>query len=596
VPGNPPPAPPARGAGAAARRGRLLLPVAYLSLTVFFLWDVLGTGSALGIEDWDALLFQHASVLKSVLEYAQMPFWNPWYCGGNVLWQNPQVPILTPVYALAPFMSLSLAMKIGIAFYYLWGFAGMHLLLTRGFGLTAGGPLLFLASTFTLAGGIALHLATGHAAFLAYFHLPWLLWLFLAALNGGSLRAAAGAAAFLALCVWSGGVYIAVMSAVALCVLSAAAAAARRDWRPLALLGVVGTMACLLAAPKLLPVMLFTRDPGVVDIRNPPPGPDVMSPRMLSVSLLHPFQHRRMVVPGTKYGWNEYGNFIGGVSLLMVLAAAVQALVFRAHRREYWLGTALAVTTVMLLVISAGDFSRFAPYALLQRLPGITELRVPSRYLLVFTLFGTALAASALSGYERMLKGGSRLIPIALVIAALFVADRNRMMLAGAFPYAPIPRSLVPLSRPAAPRIDTATDGFAGDSPMLRGLFDGRAVVRCNEPLRLTGRLREDRPIVFAEGPVSLSRIAFSPNRIEFAVTARGPGGRVVMNQRVAAGWRSSAGPLQTDPGTGLAYVTVPAGADGHYAFSFFPPGFIAGWILWTAGVAATLLLWRRRI
>ena len=34
-----------------------------------FLWPILGTGSALGTDDWDALLFQHGAVFKAVFGY-----------------------------------------------------------------------------------------------------------------------------------------------------------------------------------------------------------------------------------------------------------------------------------------------------------------------------------------------------------------------------------------------------------------------------------------------------------------------------------------------------------------------------------------------
>ncbi len=77
---------------------RWIAPLAYVALTLYFTWPVLASGDALGIGDWDALLFQHAAVFRSVYEYGQPPFWNPWYCGGNVLWQNPQAPFLPYFY------------------------------------------------------------------------------------------------------------------------------------------------------------------------------------------------------------------------------------------------------------------------------------------------------------------------------------------------------------------------------------------------------------------------------------------------------------------------------------------------------------------
>src|SRR3954467_10630111 len=114
--------------------------------------------NGVGHYDWDQHLFYYASVLKSVIEYGQFPFWNPWYCGGNVLWQNPQVPLLSPVFPLAMIVSLPLAMKINIVLHSWIGLVGMHLLLTTALGLTFAPAVWYLAIVATLAGGPAMHI------------------------------------------------------------------------------------------------------------------------------------------------------------------------------------------------------------------------------------------------------------------------------------------------------------------------------------------------------------------------------------------------------------------------------------------------------
>ena len=106
----------------------------YVALSLYFTWPLLASGARLGISDWDPILFQHASVIRSVYEYGGMPFWNPWFCGGDVLWQNPQAPLLTPAYLFALAMPLAVAMKLNILVHYLTGFAGMHLLLNAASG------------------------------------------------------------------------------------------------------------------------------------------------------------------------------------------------------------------------------------------------------------------------------------------------------------------------------------------------------------------------------------------------------------------------------------------------------------------------------
>ena len=108
----------------------------YLAISLWFCAPLLSKPLALGRADWDQHLSYYGQVLKNVIEYGQAPFWNPWFCGGSVMWQNPQVPLLSPVFLLATFVPLQLAMKLNIVLHYWLGFIGMHLLSTRVMGLS----------------------------------------------------------------------------------------------------------------------------------------------------------------------------------------------------------------------------------------------------------------------------------------------------------------------------------------------------------------------------------------------------------------------------------------------------------------------------
>src|SRR3954465_9833154 len=238
-------------------RSRAVLLLGYAALSIYFTGPLWATASQLGIEDWDVLLFYHAAVFKSIYEHASLPFWNPWYCGGNVLWQNPQVALVSPIYVLASVMSLPLAMKVNVSLHYFCGFLGMDTLVRRSAGLTWWPAVLLLASLFTRAGGPVFHLAVGHATFLPYFYLPWILLLFISAVETRALRHAAGTGAALALTIYSGGLHMAFMAASALGCFALAAAVFRREWHPLAALVAVGLFTFLLAAPKLVPAFLF---------------------------------------------------------------------------------------------------------------------------------------------------------------------------------------------------------------------------------------------------------------------------------------------------------------------------------------------------
>src|SRR5258708_21024026 len=159
----------------------------YMVIAIGFCAPLFEHPNGLGYIDWDQHLFYYASVLKSVIEYGQLPLWNPWYCGGDVMWPNPQVALLSPVYPLATVMSLALAMKVNIVLHYWIGLVGMHLLLTDALGLSFLPFVVYLSSVFALSGALALHLAVGHSWILPAFYLPWLVYFYLRALRTGAV-------------------------------------------------------------------------------------------------------------------------------------------------------------------------------------------------------------------------------------------------------------------------------------------------------------------------------------------------------------------------------------------------------------------------
>lgn len=570
----------------------------YAALTLYFTLPLLLSGANLGIGDWDAMLFQHAAVVRSVYEYGEPPFWNPWYCGGHVLWQNPQAPLLSPVYLLAPFMPLAVAMKVVVVAHFLVGFAGMHRLLTRVFRITWLPALFFLASLFVLAGGIALHVIIGHTTFLPYFYLPWLLLLWIHAMERPGAGAVAGAAGILAFSIYEGALHMTFMAAVALTGFSIAAAACRRQWRPLVVLAAAGIGAAVLAAPKLLPMLAYLGDARLVDARTFH-RPDRMTFELVVHAFADPFTYPRMLIRDQKYGWYEYGNYLGFLGAPLVAAAFVWIAAMRPKAREHWLGVSLAVTALLLFGLMLGESGRFAPYELMSRLPMMGQFRLPSRYTLPFVLFATALTAWVMreaAGDEAGNPRARRFAGILLVLGMVSLAYQNRIHFAGAFPLAPLDGAFSLLSRPGAPAIDDRTDGMVGDSPMLRAMMANRSILSCYEPLRLPGGIDPARPIVFAEGASRVSDITFSPNRISFDVLTGSQPARVVLNAKYIAGWRASFGSLELDT-AGVPHLVFPPGTARRIELRFVPPGLVAGFAIFGAGLllAGVLVIRGRR-
>lgn len=570
--------------------------ITYTALSLYFTLPLLASGSRLGIGDWDVILFQYASVFRSVYEYGAPPYWNPWYCGGNVLWQNPQTALLSLVYPLALIVPLATAMKVTIVAHYLVGFAGMHLLLTRGMRVSSYPLLVFLSSLFVLAGGIALRLVVGHSAYLPYFYLPWLLLLWVRAIESRSAGAIFGAAAILALSLYEGGFEIVFLTALSLaCFSIAAAVCLRRIW-PLAVLATAGVLAALLAGPKLVPMMMFVLDPEVIDNRSFH-RPDRMTLQMVLHAFTDPFQFPRMILRDQKYGWHEYGNYLGVLGAPLILASLAWVASRRHDVRRAWLGISLAVTVVVLFALMLGEAGAFAPYELLSRLPLLSRIRLPSRYTVTLLIFATMLVAWVVreaSEQSAIAAPLRRLIVLVLVIGTASLVYYNRMHFGGAFPYAPLQGEFRFLSRPPAPTIDTVPDGLGPDSPVLRAMMQNRSVLRCYDALLLPGKVYPSQPIVFGDGATRVSRVEFGPNRIRFGVVTGDQPGRVTFNSRYLDGWRSNTGALERDATTDVTFLTVPPMTAQRIELRFRPKGLWAGVLMFIAGLAAGVMIWLR--
>ena len=128
------------------------------------------------------------------------------------------------------------------------------------------------------------------------------------------------------------------------------------------------------------------------------------------------------------------------------------------------------------------------------------------------------------------------------------------------------------------------------------GPMNNRGVLRCNEPSQRPGQVEPARPILFSNDDAPISRVQFTPNRIEFGVTTKGAPVRVFMNQRYIAGGRRAAGPIEIDTVTQLPYVTIPATATGTHSFTFAPKGLVAGLLASMMGLALAAATWRRRL
>lgn len=575
----------------------------YAALSIAFCSPLFAHPTAVGAMDWDQHLFYYAQVIKNVVEYAQPPFWSPWYCGGNVMWQNPQTALLSPAYPLATVAGLPLAMKLNVVLHYWVGFIGMHLLLTRVLRMSFLPLVVYLASVFTLAGGHVMHVAVGHTVFLPAFYVPVILYFLIQAVQTQAVRPALWAGGGFALMVYNGGLHIVWMTVPAIATFAAALAFTMRSWRPIVVAMVVGVAGAAYAAPKLLPVVLFVGSDRFWDARDPTARPDRMTLDMIVRAYTDPSQDI-----GSKYSaleqqhdWLEYGDYVGTLAAFLMVASIIWFLLVPGAPDPQFrtLGTPFAVTALVFLVLSAGEFSRFAPAALLRHLPFFSSFRIPSRYTVIVALFGSLAAAMFVRVLvEKITWTATARLVVTMVclVGVLQLALVNHTHFRNKFSGPPLQPGFRVLKGTGMLVRDEFVNPYQPNAPMLHALMNDKAVMWCYEVIQLKRGADDVRPLVWTDGPAKVSSVAFTPNSVQFSAIGGSDRTRVFLNQNYSAGWRSDAGPVRLDPQAGgRMYVELAPGQTGRFAFSFFPPGLWAGFAVLALAIAGSVVTRHRR-
>jgi len=87
----------------------LLAIVTPLALLGFWYSD-----GVLGISDWDYYFSYHENVRRTVLEFHQLPQWNPWTCGGTAALGDPEFPLFTPTFLLELIFGIPVGFRLAI--------------------------------------------------------------------------------------------------------------------------------------------------------------------------------------------------------------------------------------------------------------------------------------------------------------------------------------------------------------------------------------------------------------------------------------------------------------------------------------------------
>ena len=530
-------------------------------------------------DDWRhfATLWETARV--ALRDFHQFPSWNPYHCGGIVLYQEPEAPFPGPMFLLTFFwLPTAVGMKVWILAHLMAGTLGARALVAdEGGGL----PEQILGAALMAACGFyAEHIGGGHLSFTPFLYLPLIVWGFRRSLR--NLRYAVLVAALMATTVLEGGTYPAPLMAVVLGAEALARLPSREDrravGRSLAVIVVVGG---LLSAVRLVPVLAFLRE-------HPRHEPIDDALRIGEVFTFWTARDHGRWMPGHRYVWPEYDDYVGWAPVVLMLAGAALAVRKRASRIDLFV-------LVVAVWCALGGNRGASLFKLLHALPVFDSLRVPSRFLgpamVPFGLLAAAALAAgrvALAGRGRARLAGAAALLVAVAIAADVTLTNGRILQQGIDPPLPDgPPGVDFFQNPAANYGRLPAFPIAGyGTPRCYVALDWRAPAG----LQL-GRGPQARVEPPSAGAVTPTR--WTPNRLEYDVRLDAPA-TVVVNQNFEAGWRASGGEKVGVHTHGLLAVEMPAGTR-HLVLRHRPTGLWLGVVLTAIGVGLSAALLRRR-
>jgi hypothetical protein len=578
-----------------------------LATIAYVLWPTWIDRNTIGQHDWDQMETHRALVKKTILDFHQFPFWQPYACGGHPNWGGFESgsTIVSPWLPFYLFMTLPHAMRVEI-----WGSAlisavGAWLLagrFTRSAALKA-----LVVVVFAVNGRWALQITQGHTWHLSYAFTPWVLYFFDRAVGSDPTRGTPRLRDFVlmgvsvAMLLYTGGIYPLPETIVVVALYAVVLASLTRSPRPL-VTGLVGGLLGLgLGAPKLAPVLeMMFKHPRLVDSTE-----TIDLSALIDVLTSHDQDTTSGHAGVNAWGWHEWGMYVGWAVVVAVLAGALLA---RGPRES-----AMRWAGLLTFTLGLGAFHQYAPWPLLHHMPVFKSQHVPSRWMYPALLL---LVVGAVAVGERVLRRSAWARPwleIAALAGVAWVATDIahvaripiRHMFDTAMPAVAdstgpfhteihIPPSLAyqsdwaPATLTAVLANISTTD--CGTYPAFHNYFRDHQGHIPGLGARGVGDKDYRGEVYVAEGAGTGELVKFTPNEITIAVHGATPGEHLVLNQNWDPGW--SARGAKTEELSDQVAVRIDT-PDQTFVLRYRPLAWWPGLAIFFATVGG--IVWARR-
>ena len=530
--------------------------------------------------DWLFFQFFDEVARKTILEFHQLPLWNPYFCGGIPQMGNPQTTFLVPTFPLVLIFGTTFGERLSNLPVMVLGCEGMWRLV-RHLGLRRSAALLG-ALAFPFFGRTFAWLFHGQHGLIGFALSGWVLFGYLKGLERP--RYLALGAFFLAWQMCFRGIETVPGLALGLGVWATLEAA--RRWRdegsaraaiwPLVAALVLGALALGYAGLRMAPVLeTLLRHPRIVDETRA---------RTVSNAFFQVYG-----LPPTLGGFESPGYCYVGVTTYLLF---VGALSFARVRRRAWIPL---LTAVFFMLMTLGMRGPLSPLYWLHRLPLLRSLRNPTLWSCpgaLFVVLSASYGVDALDGWLR--ERGDRIRRLArFAIPALVLAVGLELLVQGNLQMVGDHSAFTWQTPPRVTQEFRQGRGNYFEFPLWPYLDRGTLSCYDETPFVASAALRPDLPSeeYLADSDAgALERVRWSPNRLELKASLRRPS-TVIINQNYDEGWHSSVGDVHSLKG--LLAVDLPAG-EHSLTLRMWPRMCTVGLCAMALALLGTLMLWRR--
>lgn len=536
-----------------------------------------------GIWDWDFSAALMEAGRRSLVDFGQVPLWNPWMGGGNTLVGHPLGAVFSPSFLPVWIFGTVIGLKVCIGLYLLIAQVGTFRL-GRRYGLEAI-PAAFAALIFSWGGVFAQHLAHGHIGWIGYAWLPFVLLALHRTRERLAFPALAAGGLFVALSWLDGGAYHYVLVPLLAGLYALALAIEWRTLRPMLAVATFGVFALALSAVELVPVAeMILQYPRKTGLDNNFYGAP-FEPSFFG--LLHQaFLSRQQA--HTPDAWMPYVLNVGAYVGLLPLVLAAIGVALRPRR-----AAPFAALFFVTLWICLGPSAPIDLWALLHRLPALDSMQIPMRARILPLLCLGLLAGIGLQAFLALpaLAGRARVVAAALlafVALDLFLVNGPVYEVAAAVPPIEVTPRADFVHRANSPHLATY------ERSAIRPIWPNWPTASFPSIRENVGILYEFWPLIWPKAPLAFDHprypgaeavglrpgvevrdVEITPNRITVRVS--GPGKTVVVNQNYHAGWKVAEGALGVVPHLGrIAVAGVPPG-ESSFTLVFQPLTFRIG-------------------